>query len=92
MLMTTKCNNKPQEVINKTEVGWISDAFWFYNEQTLKRMNYFLNLFPLIRVLFQLNKISFDYLIYFLVFLNENKQQIMGCFSYLGLHTTTATF
>ena len=92
MLVTAKCNYQSQKVINKIEIDWVGDAFGFYNEETLKRVNYFLNLLPLIRVLLQLCKISFDNLVYFLVFLNENKQQVMRCFSHLGLHTTTATF
>ena len=72
MLVTAKCNYQSQKVINKIEIDWVGDAFGFYNEETLKRVNYFLNLLPLIRVLLQLGKISFDNLVYFLVFLNEN--------------------
>ena len=92
VLVATKANNQSQKVIYETEIYRISDTLGFNHQQALKRMDYFLNLLPLIWVLSQLCKIPFDNLVYFLVFFNKNKQQVMSCFSHLGLYATTATF
>lgn len=45
-----------------------------------------MNLLPLVGTFLNLSDIGFDNFVYALVLLNENQQQVMGRFSYLGLH------
>lgn len=49
--MTPEGDDEPEQVINKMEVVRVGDAFGFDDEETLERMNNFLNLLPLVWVL-----------------------------------------
>lgn len=48
--MAPEGDNEPEEVVDEGEVGGVGDAFGFYDQQALERVDYFLNLLPLVRV------------------------------------------
>jgi len=74
MLMASEGNDKSKQVVNEREVARVGDAFGLNNEQTLERVNNFLNLLPLVRILSQLQHVTVYYLVNPLVFLNEYQQ------------------
>ena len=92
MLMHSKSNQKSEKIVNKSVILTVDDTFGLNNQKTLKRMNNFLNLFPLVRVLLDSNQISLHNFINSLVLLNENKQQVMSRLPDLSLDKTIYTF
>ena len=90
--MHSKSNQKSEKIVNKGVIMTVDDTFGLNNQKTLKGMNNFLNLFPLVRVLLDSNQISLHNFINSLVLLNENKKQVMSRLSDLSLDKTIYTF
>lgn len=70
--MVAKGHDHPEEIVEMGVAFVIGDAFGFYDEQALEGMYYFLNLFPLVRVLLDLAGVALDDLVYAFVFLYED--------------------
>ena len=72
--MDTKAKDHSEELIEIAEVLRVGDAFGLDNEEALEGMNDFLNFFPLVGVMLDIEDICVEDLIDFLVFLNENEE------------------
>jgi hypothetical protein len=85
VLMKPKGDDHSHELIEVRVILWVCDAPWLYDQQTLERVNYFLNLFPLVRVLANLGGVAPDDLIDALVFFDEDEEEIMRCLAHFCL-------
>ena len=92
MLVHSKRDNYPHKLIKMRVVLRICDALGFNNQQALKGMYDFLNLFPLVWIFPQFGSISLDDLINAFVFLDEDEEEVMRGLSYLCLDYAQNTF
>ena len=90
--MHSEANQKSEKIVDVGVVVTVGDTFGLNNQKTLKGMNNFLNLLPLVRVLLDSQQISLHNFVNSLVLLNENKQQVMSRLPHFSLHKTIYTF
>jgi hypothetical protein len=77
MLVQSKCDDHSHELVEMCVVLRVCDAARLDDKQTLERMDYFLNLLPLVRAFANLRGVAPDDLVDALVFFDEDKQEIM---------------
>lgn len=70
----------------------VGDTLRLNDQQTLKRMDYFLNLFPLLTTFSYAFQVSFHNFINAFVFFNENQKEVVCSFANLGLPMAFRTF
>lgn len=92
MLVHSKGDNDPHELIKVRVVLRVGDALGLNDQQALKGMDDFLNLFPLVWIFPQFGSISLDDLIDALVLLDEDEEEVMRGLSYLCLDYAQNTF
>ena len=85
MLVYSKRDDDPHKLIKMRVILRVGDAPGLDDEQALKGMYDFLNLFPLVWIFPQFGSISFDDLINAFVFLDEDEEEVMRGLSYLCL-------
>ena len=67
----------PEKLVHAGIVFSISNAFGFYDQQTLEGVNDFLDCLPMFGIIADLLHVTFDHFIDFLVLFNVNQQQIV---------------
>jgi len=92
MLVHPKGDDHSHKLIQMRIVLRIGDAARLNDEQALKRMDYFLNLLPLVRTLANLRSIPSNNLIDALVFFNEDEQEVMRGLAHFCLGYINGTF
>ena len=92
VLVSFEGQQQAQELVHGFEVLSICNAFGFYHQQGLERVDNFLDHFPLFRVLLNRLDIAFHNFINFLILLDINQQQVMRGLSHISLNIQTITF
>jgi hypothetical protein len=92
VLVRSEGDQEAEKVVEVLEVEGVGEGTRFNDEQTLKGMYDFLNLFPLVRELLNFSQVAHQDLIDPFVLLDEDEEQVVSSLSDFGLNATTLTF